>query len=99
MNSIFPEQITSLRKVEVPGGVTIYISQADQHVVYYLTASEDLEYPEHEHAAQFAVVLEGRIDITTATGTCSFVKGDRYCLPAGTKHCVKIHAGFAEMSF
>ena len=99
MIDIFPEQITKLPKVEVPGGVTIYLTKAESHVVYYLTAAEELDYPPHAHAAQFAVVLEGRIDITTSEGTKSYCKGDRYCLPAGTEHCVKIHSGFAEVAY
>jgi mannose-6-phosphate isomerase-like protein (cupin superfamily) len=98
-NSTFPAEITALPRVEVPGGVTIYLSKAESHTVYYLTAAEDLEYPCHRHAAQFGVVLEGRLDITTKDGTCSFRKGDRYFLPDGTEHSVKLYAGFAEMSY
>lgn len=97
-NSVFPAEILNLPKIEVPGGVTIYLSKADSSLVYYLTASEDLDYPAHAHAAQLGVVLEGRIDITTGEGTQSYCKGDRYYLPAGTTHCVKLHAGFAEMA-
>lgn len=99
LSSIFPAEIKDLPKIEVPGGVTIYLSKAESHLVYYLTAERDLDYPGHAHAAQFAVVLEGQVDITTSEGTKSYTKGDRYCLPTGTEHCVKLHAGFAEMAF
>ena len=73
----------NLPTIEVPGGVTIHLSKAESHVVYY----------------QFAVVLDGRIDVTTNSGTQSYSRGDRYYLPTGTEHCVKLHAGFAEMAY
>ena len=98
-NNIFPAEIMNLPTIEVPGGVTIYLSKAESHVVYYLWAAQDLDYPAHAHAAQFAVVLDGRIDVTTNSGTQSYSRGDRYYLPAGTEHCVKLHAGFAEMAY
>jgi quercetin dioxygenase-like cupin family protein len=98
-NNIFPAEIMNLPTIEVPGGVTIYLSKAESHVVYYLTAAQDLDYPAHAHAAQFAVVLDGRIDVTTNSGTQSYSRGDRYYLPTGTEHCVKLHAGFAEMAY
>jgi quercetin dioxygenase-like cupin family protein len=98
LSDVFTEQITKLPKIVVPGGVTIYLAKAETQVVYFLTAAEDLDYPAHAHAAQFAVVLEGCIEITTSEGTKSYGKGDRYCLPAGMEHCAKLHAGFAEMS-
>jgi quercetin dioxygenase-like cupin family protein len=98
-NNMFPVEIMNLPKIEVPGGVTIHLSKAESHVVYYLSATQDLDYPAHAHAAQFAVVLDGRIDVTTNNGTQSYSRGDRYYLPAGTEHSVKLHAGFAEMSY
>ncbi len=42
------------------------------------------------------VVLEGRIDVMMKDGTRSYLRGDRYYLPAGMEHRVKLHAGLAE---
>jgi hypothetical protein len=74
LSDVFTEQITKLPKIVVPGGVTIYLAKAETQVVYFLTAAEDLDYPVHAHAAQFAVVLEGCIEITTSEGTKSYGK-------------------------
>lgn len=101
MQQVFPEAIMQLAQpaIALPESVTVRLSKASSHVVYYLTASEDLEYPPHAHAAQFGVVLEGRIDITTESGTRTYQKGDRYTLQAGMRHGVKLYAGFAEISY
>ncbi|MBW2237576.1 MAG: cupin domain-containing protein, partial [Deltaproteobacteria bacterium] len=42
------------------------------------------DLPEHSHAAQIGIVLEGRIDLTIAGKTKTYKKGDRYFIAGNT---------------
>jgi quercetin dioxygenase-like cupin family protein len=61
--------------------------------------SEDVSVPEHAHAAQVGIVLEGRIDLTLEGVERTYGKGDRYYIPAGSKHGARIHAGYADITY
>lgn len=103
MNAIFPEIIDRLPEAGygIPG-VTIRVSRTDTHDVWFLTSETDLDYPPHAHPAQWSVVLEGRIHVTMNGETRCYGKGDRYFLPAGVEHQVKLEAGetgYAEVIF
>ena len=60
---------------------------------------KDVDLPEHEHAAQWAIVLEGKIEMTIDGVMNVYSKGDRYYIPEGAKHSAKIFAGYADMTF
>ena len=98
--SIFPDPITGLPVADIPlPGVRGYLSQSDGHQVVFMEFSQDAEVPEHSHEAQWAVVLEGRIDLVIGGKENTFGRGDRYFIPAGVLHSAKIHAGYADMTF
>jgi quercetin dioxygenase-like cupin family protein len=100
MIEIFPEPICNLPEADMPGrGVRAYLSQAENHQIIFMQFSEDNEMPEHAHAAQAGIVIEGRIDLTIDGEKRTYVKGDRYHLPAGVKHSGKIYAGYAQVVF
>ncbi|MGD1047447.1 MAG: cupin domain-containing protein [Candidatus Krumholzibacteriaceae bacterium] len=61
--------------------------------------SEDVTVPEHSHESQWAVVLEGRIDLVIDGRERTLVKGDQYFVPRGVKHSARIHAGYADVTF
>ena len=100
MNQIFPDPITALPKADIPlAGLTAYLSQAGSHQILFMEFEEDVDLPEHTHAAQVGIVLEGKIElIIDGTKNC-FTKGDRYYIPAGVKHSGKIYAGYADITF
>ena len=100
MSDIFPEPITSLPQADIPlEGIKAYLSQADTHQIIFMEFEKDVDLPEHTHAAQVGIVLEGRIDLTVDGDQQTFTKGDRYYIPAGVVHSGKIYAGYADITF
>ncbi|MDD8025480.1 MAG: cupin domain-containing protein [Acidobacteriota bacterium] len=100
MNPIFPDAIRNLPQADVPlTGSISYLSQSDTHQILFMEFHSDIEVPEHSHAAQFAIVVEGIIDLTIDGDKRSYAKGDRYYIPAGVKHGAKIHAGYADVTY
>jgi quercetin dioxygenase-like cupin family protein len=100
MTEIFPEPIRNLPEADIPlRGVRAYISQSENHQIIFMAFSEDDEMPEHSHAAQMGVVLEGKIDLVIHGEKQTYVKGDRYYIPGGVKHSGKIYAGFVQVAF
>ena len=61
--------------------------------------AEDVELPEHSHADQWGIVLEGKIDLVMEGIKRTYTKGDHYFIPAGAKHSGKIYAGYADITF
>jgi quercetin dioxygenase-like cupin family protein len=87
-----------LAHVPVPG-CTAYLSQADAHQLLFMQFDRDVELPEHSHAAQWGVVLEGMIEMCINGVAKTYTRGDRYFIPAGVRHSVRIHAGYADITF
>ena len=100
MNQVFPEPIRNLPKADIPlDGITAYLSQSDTHQILFMQFEEDVNLPEHSHASQMGIVLEGKIDLVIGDEKQCFTKGDRYYIPEGVKHSAKIHAGYADVTF
>jgi quercetin dioxygenase-like cupin family protein len=97
---MFPEPIQNLPEADIPlKGVKAYLSQSQSHQVIFMEFSEDVELPEHSHAAQVGFVLEGSIDLTIGGRRQTYTRGERYYIPAGVKHSGKIYAGYADITF
>ena len=97
---LFPEPIVTLPEADIPlQGITAYLSQSDTHQIIFMTFREDVELPEHSHAGQWGVVLEGRIDLTIAGIRKTFTRGDHYFIPEGVKHSSRIYAGYADITY
>lgn len=61
MRQVFDEPIRNLPEADIPfAGATAYISQADTHQILFMQFEEDVDLPEHAHAAQVGIVLEER---------------------------------------
>lgn len=100
MSKIFPEPILRLPLADIPlKGAKAYISQSGDHQVLFMEFEEDVDVPEHSHDNQWAVVLDGRIDLTVAGIEHTYGKGDRYFIPVGIKHLARIYAGYADITF
>ena len=100
MTETFPKPIQDLPEADIPlEGVKAYLSQSDTHQIIFMEFKKDVDLPEHSHAAQIGIVLEGRIDLTIAGKTKTFTKGDRYFIPEGIWHSGKIYAGYADVTF
>ncbi len=100
MSYDFPEPITKLPRAAIPlEGVTAYLSQATTHQIIFMHFEKDVDLPEHSHAAQVGMVLEGTIELVIGGRKHLFSKGDQYYIPEGTPHSGKIHAGYADITF
>lgn len=100
MSEIFPEPICRLPEADILlPGVKAYLSQAQNHQVIFMEFSQDVDLPQHAHAAQMGFVLEGQIDLVIDGKNYTFLKGDHYYIPAGLQHSGKIHAGYADITF
>jgi quercetin dioxygenase-like cupin family protein len=100
MSHVFPEPIKNLAEADIPlDGVTAYLSQSDTHQILFMEFEKDVDLPEHSHAAQIGIVLEGKIELVIDGEKRCFAKGDRYYIPAGVKHSGKIYAGYADVTF
>lgn len=100
MKTIFPEPILNLPQADIPiKGVNAYLSQSNTHQIIFMEFSEDVDLPEHSHASQVGIVLEGKIDLIIDDVKNTFRKGDRYFIPSGVKHSGKIYAGYADITF
>ena len=100
MEGVFPEPIRNLPQADIPlQGVSAFLAQGDSYQILFMEFNEDVDLPEHAHAAQVGMVLEGRIDLEIGGQRQSFTRGDRYYIPAGVKHSGKIHAGYADVTF
>ena len=95
MNEVFPEPIKNLPEADIPlDGITAYWSQSDTHQIIFMQFEKDADLPEHAHAAQVGIVLEGKIELIINGARQIFTKGDRYYIPEGVKHSGKIYAGY-----
>jgi quercetin dioxygenase-like cupin family protein len=100
MSEIFPEPIRNLPEADIPlKGIRAYLSQSEDHQIIFMEFAEDVDLPEHSHADQWGIVLEGKIDLVMEGVKRTYTKGDRYFIPAGTKHSGKIYAGYADITF
>ena len=100
MSEIFPDPIKNLPEADIPlEGITAYLSQSDTHQIIFMEFAKDVELPEHSHAAQIGIVLEGKIELTIGGKKETYTKGDRYYIPEGVLHSGKIYAGYADITF
>jgi quercetin dioxygenase-like cupin family protein len=100
MKNIFPSPITNLPVADIPlSGIKAFLSQAENHQIIFMEFAEDVLLPEHAHAAQVGIVVNGKIDLTIDGELKSYQKGDIYHIPAGVKHSGRIYAGYADVTF
>ena len=100
MSKVFPDPILRLPEADVPlDGVQAYLSQSEGHQVVFMEFSKDVVVPEHSHESQWAVVLDGRIDLVIGGERRTLGRGDQYFVPKGVKHSAKIYAGYADVTF
>jgi quercetin dioxygenase-like cupin family protein len=100
MTKLFPVPVKKLPLADIPvEGLTAYLSQGDDHQILFMEFSQDAEVPEHSHEGQYAIVLEGRVDMVIDEEERTFLKGDRYYIPEGVKHSAKVHRGYADITF
>ena len=100
MDNVFAGPILELKEADIPfQGAVAYLSQSEDHQILFMQFDKDVELQEHSHEAQWAVVLEGKIELIIDGVRNVYSKGDRYHIPAGAKHRGRIFAGYADITF
>jgi len=100
MEHIFPDPIRNLPEADIPfDGVRAYLSQARDHQLIFMQFENDVDLPEHSHAAQVGFVLNGKIDLIIDGIKREYKKGDMYYIPESVIHSGKIFAGYADITF
>ncbi len=100
VENIFPPPVMALPEADIPiPGITAYLSQAKSHQVIFMHFSQDVDLPEHAHAEQWGIVLEGSITLTIGGEPRTYGQGQRYFIPAGMPHSGRIHAGYADITY
>ena len=95
----FPNIITDLPQVESPiAGLNAYLVQGSDQQVVFMSFENDVEIPEHAHEAEWAVVLEGKIELTINDKKQIYEKGETYFIPKNVRHSSKISAGYKGIS-
>ena len=90
----FPSLITALPRADEAGEpVRTYFLQGERMQVGFVAFDEDVSAPEEAHAAQWVVVLEGEVELTTPGAKEVYRKGDAYFVPAGLPHAARIKKG------
>lgn len=80
-------------------GLTVHVDSSSLGETYFVVAETEVPFPEHAHGAQYTVVVSGSCDYTSGGRTVTYRKGDTYFIPAGTRHQITLHAGYAEMDY
>lgn len=94
IEEFFPEIVTNLPRADVPiPGVRAYLFQGEDKQLVFMTFPDDVDVPEHAHAAQWGVVLAGEIELTIGGQVHTFRPGDNYFVPEGVPHHARIKGG------
>lgn len=74
-------------------GLTVRLLNSPDHQVMFTDFKNDVTFPAKHKSDLFAVVLNGKVDITVDNVTKTYGKGDTYYIPAGV-HSGKAYAGY-----
>ena len=100
MKSVFPKPILKLPRADVNlAGAKLYLVNGENEQVVFMEFEKDVDMPEHAHASQFEVVLEGKVDYFEDGIKHVYKKGDTFFVPKDKKHSAKIHAGYTSIVF
>lgn len=97
--NFFPKIITKLPEADIPiEGVRSHLFQGQNQQFIFMSFEKDAEVPEHSHEGQWAVVLDGEIELTIDGKIHTFKKGDTYFIPKGVKHSARIRRGYKDLT-
>ncbi len=95
----FPEIITKLPEARIPlEGLRSHLFQGKNQQIIFMNFENDAEIPEHSHAAQWGVVLDGEIELIVNGEKFILKKGDTYFIPKGVKHSARIKKGYKDLT-
>ena len=100
MKNVFPEPILNLPEAQMPiPGCEGYLLQGEKQQIIFMAFSQDTEVPEHVHASQWEIVLQGQVELTIGGEKRVYAKGESFFIPEGTPHAAHMAAGYAAVAF
>ncbi len=91
----FPDFVTRLPALDLPfEGVWGHLLQAERHQVAFVAFDRDTVVPPHRHRAQWELVVEGEVRLTTPDGDATYSAGQSFHLPADVEHGATVRAGY-----
>jgi len=98
-DDFFPEMITRLPEADIPiEGIDSYLLQCENQQIVFMSFEKDADVPEHSHESQWAVILDGEIELTIGSDTRTYRRGDTYFIPRGVKHGARIKKGYKDLT-
>jgi len=98
-DNFFPEIITKLPAADIPlEGVNSHLFQSQDQQFIFMSFDKDVQVPEHSHEGQWAVILDGEIELTVDGKKSTFKRGDTYFIPKGVKHSARIKKGYKDLT-
>jgi quercetin dioxygenase-like cupin family protein len=86
----FPTIITNLPIADIKiDGVKGWVVQGDTHQIVFFEIASATEVPEHNHNAQWGIILEGKVELTIEGKTKLYERGDEYFIPSQARHSAK----------
>src|SRR5262245_32153993 len=96
---LFPEMIARHPAVDLSlEGRESHLIQAGEQQFVFMSYQHDTDIPEHAHAGQWGVVLDGEMELTVEGERRLLRRGDSYYLPAGARHSARIHGGYKGLT-
>ncbi|UCB51517.1 MAG: cupin domain-containing protein [Candidatus Zixiibacteriota bacterium] len=95
----FPEIVRKLPEAEIPiEGVRSHLFQGQNQQFIFMSFENDVEVPEHSHEGQWAVVLDGEVELTIEGKKHTFTRGDTYFIPKGVRHSGRVRRGYKDLT-
>lgn len=86
-NDLFPADVFSLPKVEIPViGVTGYCMKNHEKQLVFFIMEEGVSFPDHTHCTQQGTVISGEMILEINGQTELYQDGDNYHVPEGVSH-------------
>ena len=94
----FPEFIEKLPRVAIAvPGIEGFLLQGGRHQVAFLRADADMTMPEHAHAAQWEIPLEGSAEMNLGGKVQVFGPGQPIYVPAGVPHSGRVKGPYTAV--
>ncbi len=94
----FPEFIEKLPRGDVPLPESeLFILQAEKNQVAFIRIGKDIAVPEHSHAAQWEVPLEGTAEVSIGGEVKVYGPGQPFYVGKGVPHSGKVKGPYAAI--
>lgn len=87
MTIALPDIITKLPEIEMPDdNIEGHLIQGKLNQGIFFDVKNGTIIPDHAHAAQWGIVIDGEFEVTIGANTKVYRKGDTYFIPKNTVH-------------